>query len=81
MCPRRRQTNNETRSDDKRCGLRLLRERIQAREAYSASEPAACSYFCGDSESDVGDTAFAQTVIDRSGVGDEGMGGVASGKV
>ncbi len=45
----------------------------QALEAYSASNPAARSYFCGGSESDVGESAFVQTVMDRSGVGDEGV--------
>lgn len=33
------------------------------------------------SESDIGNSAYAQTVVDQAGLGDEGNGGVASGKV
>ncbi len=50
-----------------------MKDGNQALEAYSASKPAARSYFYGSGESDVGESAFAQMVIDRSGVGDEGV--------
>lgn len=37
--------------------------------------------FLWGTESDIGNSAYPQTVIDQTGVGDEGNGGVASGKV
>ena len=37
--------------------------------------------FLWGTESDIGNSAYPQTVIDQTGVGDEGNGGVASGQV
>lgn len=37
--------------------------------------------FLWGTESDIGNSAYPQTVIDQTGVGDEGNGGAASGKV